>query len=263
MVMFHSGMKSYAVAAMLILSAVVWLGCISEDEGKIGVIVTIVPQESMVKAIGGDKVKVTTMVPAGQSPHGFEPTPGQLVDVARADIYFKVGSGVEFELSHMEVIKEQNPDMTVVDCSEGIKVVSIDAHYRGDSKEENDTHAGEDETEGNAHGHGSGTKDPHIWLSPANFRKMAEHVWKGLAELDPDNEDLYKENYDSYKTKLNALHENASEALAPYRGRSFLVYHPSWGYFGDAYDLEQLPIEEEGNRPGPKGIAAVIEQAKK
>jgi len=41
-----------------------------------------------------------------------------------------------------------------------------------------------------------------------------------------------------------------------------MVYHPSWGYFGDSYQLKQIVIEDEGKQPGPAGVAAIIEQAK-
>ena len=50
--------------------------------------------------------------------------------------------------------------------------------------------------------------------------------------------------------------------LQPYVGKSFMTYHPAWGYFSDTYNLKQIAIEDNGKQPGPAGVAAVIEQAK-
>ena len=227
-------------------------GCIdTASTGKIGVLVTIVPQAEMLEGIGGEFVDVTIMVPPGESPHSFEPTPEQMKKVAQATAYFKVGSGVEFEVVHMDTILEQNSDLQVFDCSEDISVISFDQHYGNE-----DHHEEEEE-----HDHDGGT-DPHIWTSPVYFKEMAEVVYNGLIEIDPDHQENYYENYQAYLSKLDTLHANVSNLLEPYENKSFMVYHPAWGYFGDTYHLKMIAIEDEGKQPGPAGIDAIISQAK-
>lgn len=227
-------------------------GCINEEmnDQKLSVLVTIVPQQEIVEEIGGEYIDVTVMVPAGQSPHSFEPDPKQMKNVVKAKAYFTVGSGVEFEVVYMDTILEQNPDLKVFDCSENISVISFDEHY-GKEAEHNDEHN---------HDH-SGT-DPHIWTSPENVKKMAEVIYSGLVEIDQDHQQLYHNNYKNYVSEINKLHQNISALLESYEGRSFMVYHPSWGYFGDTYKLEQIAIEDEGKEPGPAGLAAIIDQAR-
>jgi len=217
---------------------------------NVGILVTIVPQIEMVESIGGEFVDVTVMVPAGESPHYFEPNPEQMTNVAKATAFFKVGSGVEFELVHMDTILEQNPDLIVFDCSKEVEVISFDDHY---GKEHQDENEGDHDHEGT---------DPHIWTSPLNFKKMAKVVYSGLVEIDPDHQENYYNNYEAYISKLDDLHSNVTHMLQPYIGKSFMVYHPAWGYFGDTYNLKQNAIEDEGKQPGPAGIAAIIEQAK-
>ena len=80
----------------------------SAGEEKIGVVVSILPQAEFVEKIGGDKVKVTVMIPPGASPHTYEPKPSQLVELSKAKMYAKVGSGIEFELSWMDKIISMN-----------------------------------------------------------------------------------------------------------------------------------------------------------
>jgi len=211
----------------------------------------------MVRAIGGERVLVTAMVPAGQSPHLFEPVPSTLRAAAAADVYFTVGSGVEFERSHLETIRQQNQDLTVVTCAEGIPLLSIAAHDHQDGHE---THEhGDHEDHGADQG---GTTDPHVWLAPVNLTAMADHVLAGLIAADPAGETSYRSAYETYAVRLAKLEGELRGKLAPHAGRAFLVYHPSWGYFADAYGLEQIAVEEGGRQPGPAGIAALITQAR-
>ncbi|MGA1821022.1 MAG: metal ABC transporter solute-binding protein, Zn/Mn family [Thermoplasmatota archaeon] len=237
------------VGAVLILSSMVLLsGCIDiPDTGKVQTVITILPQKEALERIGGDLIEITVMIPKGSSPHSYDPLPSQLIRVSTADVYFKVGSGVEFEENHLGTIKEQNSGMRIVDCSEGIRIKSFSEH----GEEE---HIGEDD---NDHG---GT-DPHIWLSPVNYGIMAVNILNGLIEVDPENEETYRSNFNAYKDELDSTVENMSAHLSPYAGRYFLAYHPSWGYFGDDFDLHQIAIENEGQQPGPSGIASIIEQA--
>jgi zinc transport system substrate-binding protein len=222
-------------------------GCLDTgDSGSERVVVTILPQLEMVRSIGGDSVEVVVMVPAGESPHSYEPRPSQLIGVSRSKIYFKVGSGVDFELSHLDTIMEQTTNMDVVDCSEGVELLSYDEHYGGAAHSEDD--------------HGGG--DPHIWLSPGNMKKMAGNVLEGFIDRDPENEDSYRQRYDDYISRLDSLSDELETILSPYEGRKFLTYHPSWGYFGDDFNLTQISIEEEGKQPGPQGVNAIIEQAR-
>ena len=215
------------------MAEVVYNGLVDINSSeKIGVLVTIVPQAEMVEFIGGENVDVTIMVPAGQDPHTFEPTPEQMVKVAEATAYFKVGSGVEFEVIHMDTILEQNPDLKVFDCSEEITVISFDEHYGIEAHHDED----------HDHEHGE------------------DHDHKG--ETDSDHQNKYYANYQAYVSKLDDLHTNVSNLLQPYDGRSFMVYHPAWGYFGDSYNLTIIAIEDEGKQPGPAGINAMISQAK-
>jgi len=224
-------------------------GCLGSDTGedKITAIVTIVPQEQVVKAIGGERVEVIVMVPYGQSPHTYEPLPSQMIAVEGADVYFEVGSGIEFELQNMDAITEINPEMLVVNCSEGIELKSWNEHLGGEIE------SGDD--------HDAGINDPHIWLSPSNMKIIAQNVFSGLVSVDPAGEGYYETNLEAYLGRLDSLIFNITEYLAPFRNGSFLAYHPSWGYFGDEFGLKQIAIEEAGRQPGASGIAAIIAQA--
>lgn len=218
------------VAAML----PVFSGCTQKQTprqtGKIGVVVTILPQMDFVENVGGDKVEVSVMVSPGSNPHIFEPTPGQMAKVSTANIYMKVGSGVEFELAGMDKLEKQNPDMPVVDCSAGIQIVD---------------------------------NDPHIWTSPLNAKKMVQNICEGLVKVDPANADYYRQNRDRYLSELDDLDSYIHQRLDKAANRYFMVYHPAFGYLAREYNLVELAIEEEGKSPTPASIQESIELARK
>ncbi len=116
---------------VLLLVAGAFAGCLGQDGGDdlIGVVVTIGPQGEFARRVGGDLVKVTLLVPEGQDPHTYAPTPRQLVEVAEAELYFMVGSGIEFEEQYADQIKEQNDDLLVVDGSEGIERMEFSVRH--------------------------------------------------------------------------------------------------------------------------------------
>lgn len=206
--------------------------------GKIGVVVTIGPQEEFAKRVGGDKVNVTVMVPSGADPHTYEPLPNQMKQVEDADLYFQVGSDIEFEQTWMEKLAAMNPQMEVVNTSEGIELIPNTA---------------EDE-EGS---------DPHVWVSPRNAKIMVENMYESLVEVDPQNKDYYTKNKDEYIKQLDELDENITQILSEKNNTKILVYHPAWAYFCRDYDLQQISIEAEGKEPTAQDIANLIDQAKK
>lgn len=200
-----------------------------ETSGKIGVVVTILPQAEFVESVGGDRVEITVMVPPGASPHTYAPTPSQLVTVKQASMYAKVGSGVEFELVHMDRIEEAGGNMLVVDCARGVELFQ---------------------------------NDPHIWLSPKNAMVMVENICCGLIAIDPLYEEYYIQNRDEYLMRLDELDQSMKKSFAGKTNGKFMVFHPSWGYFARDYGLTQISVEEEGKQPTAAGIAALVEQAR-
>ena len=87
------------------------------------VAVTITPQREWVENVCSEDVQITVMVPEGADPHVYEPTTSQMREISEADVYFKIGSGMEFEERWMDSLIEQNPDMLVIDSSEGIQLL--------------------------------------------------------------------------------------------------------------------------------------------
>ena len=91
--------------------------------------VTIEPQRYFAEKIAGDKFKINCVVPAGQSPETYDPTPQQMVQVGKSQGYLRIGS-IGFEQAWMDNIRNNNPGLKVFDLSEGIdllKNAAVDA----------------------------------------------------------------------------------------------------------------------------------------
>jgi zinc transport system substrate-binding protein len=230
----------------MLLAATILAGCITQDESpsgalsgnasenashKINVATTIAPLGEFVRAVGGDRVAVTVVVPPGAEPHTFEPTPSLMVNVAQADLYVMNGAGLEFWMNRL---LENNKKMVVVDSSNGIDLLK-----------EN-----EDEI------------DPHVWISLRNAAVQVKNICSGLTEVDPANKEYYSKNRDDYLSKLAALDEELNISFASAEKKIFVVHHPAWTYFARDYALEQVPLMENEKEPGPKYLSQVIDLAR-
>jgi len=118
-------------------------------------------------------------------------------------------------------------------------------HYEGE-----EVHAEED-----------GGKDPHIWNSLRNGKIMVQNIYEGLIVVDPNNKDFYLKNKDDYLKKLDEADQYITKELMDVPNRSFMIFHPSWGYFAKDYNLTQIAIEVEGKEPTLQSLAHTIEEA--
>jgi len=212
---------------------------------NINAIVSILPQQTFVKAIGGDKVNVSLMVLPGNSPHTYEPKPSQMIDIAKADLYFSID--VEFEDVWLPKFQNLNTKMHIVDVADGItKMNMAKAH---------------DDHNNNEHAHEG--QDPHIWTTPANVKIIANNIYTALVKQDPSNKSYYKSNLDAFIIEIEKTDAQIKQILSTLKeSRTFMVFHPSWGYFAKAYDLKQIAVEVEGKSPKPRELVQLIKEAK-
>ncbi len=216
----------------IILSSMLLLAGILHADLK--TIVSIPPQKTFLKAIGGDKIDVTVMVMPGNSPHIYEPKPSQMKDIAKADLYFAIG--VEFENVWLDRFKSINKSLIIIDTDKGIDKIST----------------GKDK---------HGNRDQHIWLSPTNVKIISKNMYEAIAKADPTNKEYYKKRLNSFLSHIDKTDEKIRSLLKG-KGKRFMVFHPSWSYFAKEYGLVQVPIEKEGKQPKPKELMILIKRAK-
>jgi zinc transport system substrate-binding protein len=225
------------------------------------VFVSIPPQKWLSDKIGGQHVTTHVLVEKGQDPHNYEPTPRQLTDLSRAKLYFTLD--LEFEAQIVPRLEKTVPTLRLIDTADAIAKIPM-------VEDDHATEPGHDAAKHVAqpHAHDAGKHqqhdglDPHVWLSPLNLKIMANTMARAMIAEDPANAAAYQENLLAVSKTLDELHARISRELAPYKGASFYVFHPAFGYFADAYHLHQKAIETGGKSPSPKQLAALMEQAK-
>ena len=214
---------------------------------KLPIIVSIVPQKTFAEAIGGDLVDVTVMVQPGSSPHTYEPKPSQMRQIAGAKMYLAIG--VEFESVWLPKFHDLNPTLPIVNVSRGItrRAMQEAHHHEGDT------------AEGKEHDH----LDPHIWTSPANVKIIAHNILEALVAADKEHADTYRKHYQNFLKHIEQTDAKIRSLLSNVpKGTKFMVFHPSWGYFADAYGLVQLPVQVAGKSPKPRELVELIKQAR-
>jgi len=215
-----------------------WMICVAYGVANFPVIVSIVPEKTFVEAIGGDYVAVQVMVQPGSSPHTYEPKPSQMKQIAHAKLYLAIG--VEFERVWLPKFRDLNPTLSIVDISSGITRRTM-----------HEKHAGETDA-----------LDPHIWTAPANAAILARNIITALQKADPDHAGIYADNGAKLLETIRQTDASLHTMLDPLKGSSFMVFHPSWGYFADAYGLTQLPVQIAGKSPKPRELVHLIKQAR-
>ena len=228
--------------------------CISLWSGnkKLKVFVSIEPQRFFVKKIAGDKVNVQTMLPTGSSPATYEPTPHQMVLLSKASLFFRIG--VPFENALIPKIEKNFKNLKIIDTRKGIVLRVMESskprimYVMGKNK--------------NIKPPNKFVRDPHIWLNPILVKIQAENIMNALKEADPINADFYEKNCKKFQDDLDLLNKELKEAFSTLKMRFFMVFHPAWGYFADAYGLKQIPVELEGKQPSARYLARMLKKAK-
>ncbi len=235
----HRTLNILAVLCLLSLPGFSAAGSDGPGQDRYTVFVSIQPQKYFVERVGGQFVDVQVLVPPGQSPETYEPTPRQMAGLGSARVFFRAGMPFEEPLFRRGSGVFQTVE--VVDTRNGVPLRAFHGH--GDEE--------------------AGHRDPHVWLDPERVKIQAGTICETLCRIDPVHADTYRQGLNGFQRDLDRVHARVSAVLAPLKGRRIYVFHPAFGYFTDAYGLVQVPLEDEGKEPGPRRLAGLIEQARR
>ena len=203
------------------------------EKRQLRVLASFYPLYEFTKIIGGERIDVSIIIPPGIEPHDWEPTIQDLQKMQNADMIVINGAGLEPWIAKLVSV---NPDILIVDTSNGIPLLEKGKHVF-DNKIQN---------------------DPHIWLDPVLAKKQIQNIVNGLAKIDPQNTDYYKENDNAYNTKLNLLDNKIRNELSVCGKKDFLAFHDAFSYFANEYGLNQNTII--GVNPSEEPTAATLQQ---
>ena len=222
---------------------------------KISVVAGIFPVTDMVKQVGGEYVDVTTVIPAGASPHTFEPKPSLVKTISTARIFFIVGAGLEFWAE--KFAKPSGNQLMTVVLSEGVSLIHTAGHHHHDASEH---HHSDEKHHHNETGAASAFANPHIWLDPVVAKSMVEKIVSVLCLVDNTHLQYYEKRGKKYLDDLDKLHCIISTAVEKFSVRKYVAFHPAWDYFAKRYGLVSVGVIETspGKNPTPKHIKNII-----
>ena len=185
--------------------------------GNLNVVATTTIVGDVVSNIGGEKIELTVLLPAGTDPHNFEAAPRDIAAVAEAQLLFVNGAGLERFMQRL--IENAGGEARTVPLSDGLDLIT--------ASPDDDEHGG---------------FDPHVWLDPGMVAGWVPLVEQSLSELDPANAATYKKNASRYLEELQQLDSWIVEQVSqiPQAERKIVADHLVFAYFARRYGFEQI-----------------------
>jgi len=213
-------------------------------EAPVQAAVSIAPQKYFVEKIGGAHVAVTVMVPPGVEPHTYEPKPREVLALSRARVYFAIGA--PFENAWLPRFKSTNPRLLIVHTEENVPRIPLAQEEHHELVRAETPESG---------------MDIHIWLSPPLVKIQAQSIFDGLAKIDPAHIEEYRANFTRFNAEIDSLDADLKKLFYGRPQAKFMVFHPAWAYFAQAYGLKEIPIEIAGKEPKPSELMKLIKLA--
>lgn len=221
-------------------------GCSSTAENnssgngkKISVYTSFYAMYDFAGKIGGDRINLTNLVPAGTEPHDWEPSPMNVAGLEKAQVFIYNGAGMENWVNKI-LSTVRNKKLITVEVAKGLNLLD-----NPDKDEEL-------------------KYDPHVWLDPRLAKKEMEAIKNALVAADPANQDYYEKNYADNAKKLDELDREYRDTVVNFSKKDIVVAHQAFGYLCSAYGLKQIPIEGliADSEPSPARMAEIVNFAK-
>jgi zinc transport system substrate-binding protein len=240
----------------------------SDAEDPISIMTSLYPLQYFAERIGGDMVEVESLLPPGSDAHTFEPTSKDMISIAESDLFIYNGLGME---SYAEKITEslENEDTIMVEATKGVDVIASSHdhseeghHEEGEAAHEEEHHEEDDADHAGEHHHGD--YDPHVWLDPNRAIGLAGNIRDALIDLHPEHKDEFTQNFNQLKEDLESIDTEFTSLAQESDHPEILVSHAAYGYWEDAYGIEQLAVAglSPTDEPSQKELKEIIETAK-
>ena len=219
----------------VVLSASILSACtrVPQSSDRVTVIASLYPLAAFARRIGGDRVDVRTLVPAGVEPHDYEPTPRDIITLERARLFIYNGAGFEPWVDRL--LPELSPAVVRINTTDGMDLLTPEWSSSG--------------------------PDPHVWLDPIRAQQQADRVLAGLIAVDPGSRARYEANAAGLRSALEGLHTRYEQGLRACRRREFVTTHAAFGYLAARYGLRQVPLSglDPESEPSPARLRLIIE----
>lgn len=233
------GIGAVLVIAVVVANAVIQQRAKHSESTQPKVLTTFTVLADMTRVVAGDKADVESITKPGAEIHGYEPTPGDIIKMQKADIVLDNGFNLEQWADKLYQNAATIPHVTL---TEGVMPAPI------------------------AEGPYKDKPNPHAWMSPSNALVYTDNIVKALTSVDPGNKGTYEQNGEAYKQQIRAIDTTLREGLAklPANNRYLVSCEGAFTYLIRDYGLKELylwPINADAQGT-PQQIKHVVEQVK-
>lgn len=233
-------MKLKSLLLILLLLCVIGTGCTPAPTAQIAA-TTLPVYEFTVRLCQGTDITVVRLVTENISClHDYSLNVSQVRAVESAEVVVLSGAGLE------EFIEDVTCKAALtIDASAGIEILGCGEAHDHDHNDDHHHHDG----------------DPHIWLSPANAKVMAENICRGLSARYPQHADIFEENLTLLLADLDDLQAYGEKELADLSCRELITFHDGFTYLAHAFDLHIVEAveEESGSEASARELIHLIE----
>jgi ABC-type Zn uptake system ZnuABC Zn-binding protein ZnuA len=225
-------MRSSGLA--LIVAIVVGTACVGAGSPRSGlkVVTTTTILADLAKNVGGDRVSVTSIAPAGAHIEEYSPKPDDARKVSEAAVI--VVNGFDLDQWAEGLLKNKRADALVITLTEGLPAIE---------------------------------DNPHMWFDVELTRKYVERIRDGLIRADAAGKDAYTRSASAYDAELTKLHDELRRKAAelPAARRKLVTSHDAFPYFAKAYGFEVVGFvqPEADKEPSASELAELVDKVRK
>jgi zinc transport system substrate-binding protein len=238
----------WTAALTLSATALLAAGCGNDPDdgaadGELTVVAGFYPLEWAAARVGGERVSVSSLTPAGAEAHDLELAPRDVAAVGEADLLVYLDG---FQPALDEAATSEAGD-SAWDAGQAADLIE------GEHAHEGEEHEGEEHAE-EEQGDGDEAVDPHFWLDPTRLAAVGDALAERLGELDPDGASTYEENAAALRADLATLDGEMTAGLAGCTVDTLVTSHDAFGYLAERYGFDVIGIS--GLSPSQEPSAA-------
>jgi zinc transport system substrate-binding protein len=218
--------------ALLLIWIILLIAC-TQTQLQGGVVVTIFPLAEFTRAVAGDRMDVTQLLPPGVEAHSFDPRPSDIVRLNNAELFIYIGSSMEPWAG--DILKGA-PQVSSLAAADFVAVLPA----------------------------AEGGNNPHIWLDFESDQVIVTKIADELSAIDPNNTEYYQTNAAAYNKRLAALDTEYTLGLKDCTTRTIITNHEAFDYLAKRYDFTALSIYgiTSDKEPSPRELQNLIGTAK-
>jgi ABC-type Zn uptake system ZnuABC Zn-binding protein ZnuA len=207
------------------------------DADALRVVTTTTVFADIVKAVGGRRTNVQSIIPAGVGPEDYEPKPQDARTLATAQLIVSNGVGLDDFLDRL-LTSTSSTDAKRLVLGDGLPAIEVD-----------------------------GEPNPHFWLDPSIVKTgYLPKIVTALSTADPANSATFEANAAAYSTQLDALDTElkAQVETIPEANRKLVTFHDAFPYFARHFGFELIGVvvANVGQEPTPAELAALVAKVK-